>query len=334
MAVVEKPVFADLSISFSEASSDQIKLELDDKDTIDNSSDASSVLGTGKFYGLVIPKGIVVPWSSGKTSVSSSMEVSFSAVKGVASQAFKGKGSGPGKNVRMFPPGSNSTLYFNRGNAKVIATDVPLSVIDEELEWVNTKEMTLQYSADSDISWMWVGDVWGKNGKIDPTPVFYKDTVILSEEVLCGLLLISYTTYFDRIEVTSDRWGDADVFLVAEKPNDIDPEHPTYASLLVSFGSDGTSTSGSGTTSTSPSQAEKYKDIIFTVLNYCTDAEVEGVTVTIDGPTGQQQGVTNVSGQCSFTGLLVGGNYTVSMSKTGFVASADDSLNNDSFTVQ
>lgn len=64
--------------------------------------------------------------------------------------------------------------------------------------------------------------------------------------------------------------------------------------------------------------------------DYCSDADVEGVAVTMDG---DYMGLTNGDGIISLGDLVPGTTHTLKLTKTGYQDSDLDNLNNDSFTV-
>jgi len=72
------------------------------------------------------------------------------------------------------------------------------------------------------------------------------------------------------------------------------------------------------------------KDIVITVREYTTEALLDGAAVTVDGTykgTTDSNGVINV-------GLLQPGTHTIKITKSGYVDSDSDDLENDSFVVE
>lgn len=376
MAVVDKPTFASLSISLGLSVADQLKLELeepvnDTEDTDAGSTGKASYIIKAVFHSTPVTGAEKVSTESsygmeakdsvlglgGVNALQKSSFVSRStvgAVEGKVSYYIKGETTDDetdntppemSKNVRMFPVGSGSKIYVNQGSARVVATNVPLFVIDRAIEFVGTSEATLRYSADSGIHWFWVGTptfeaAEGEEPGGSYSPVFDKDRVILPFVCKCGVLFVSYTTYFDRILVTRPSTDVKQVLLVAEKPNPLDPDTAELITgLMVTFddgsytdddddGEDGPDTDDPEDPKDPPPAT--HKDVIFSVVDYCTDEPVDGVSVSIGGGAAQ---VTNAKGICVFQRLEIGRTYPVRMSKQGYLNSDTDSLNNDSFTV-
>lgn len=66
------------------------------------------------------------------------------------------------------------------------------------------------------------------------------------------------------------------------------------------------------------------------VKNYCTDGEVPGVTVYLDGA---EIGQTDADGMISLGALMPGSTHTLKMIKDGYINSDKDHIDNASFTV-
>ncbi len=112
--------------------------------------------------------------------------------------------------------------------------------------------------------------------------------------------------------VTADRWR-----LVSSTPGDVlvsayQAKGDVRAALTVNIGGGGLS-----------------GPIVINVKDFCDDSDIAGAAVYVDGA---YKGQTDASGRVN-VGMLAAGTHTVSVTAAGYIASANDHLRNDSFTI-
>lgn len=177
--------------------------------------------------------------------------------------------------------------------------------VTESVTFRLSNSATLAKAPSSIVSYAWIGKNPGVN------PVFDKGKITLPKAVV-GILEVVY-------ETTGDRWvlSHNDV----EKVAVVAYTDSAVASLEVDFGSLSASSSSASGASIGPFNLQ--------VKNFCDDSIIEGARVYIDGA---DKGLTDVNGVI-YIGIIAKGSHTLKVTKTGFIDSENDSLNNDSFEV-
>jgi hypothetical protein len=87
------------------------------------------------------------------------------------------------------------------------------------------------------------------------------------------------------------------------------------------------------TTITFEQEDVAYKNVVITVKDFCSGDILSGVAVTLnDDPL--LSGITNASGEVEFPNLRKNQNYSIKMTRDGYMDSDKDELQNDSFTIE
>lgn len=76
-----------------------------------------------------------------------------------------------------------------------------------------------------------------------------------------------------------------------------------------------------------------YKNVVITVKDFCSGDTLSGVAVTLNNDP-LLTGTTNASGEVEFQNLRKNQNYSIKMTKDGYMDSDKDELQNDSFTIE
>jgi hypothetical protein len=149
---------------------------------------------------------------------------------------------------------------------------------------------------------------WEWDGKIGPNPTFSGRNITLGSN-FSGVLKCSYETWYDSLAVKNSEGGD--VLLVVEQDGN-------SLNMTIAF-------SGA---------AGGQRDVTLTVLDYCYGEPVPYASVKVQGPQGYSaQKVADINGQVELGRLIIGGTYSLLITKAGYIDSDDDALNNDSFVV-
>lgn len=218
-------------------------------------------------------------------------------------------------NETQFEPGGfayllcyheNSAAYVvksSAGNITLVTPRVSGPVEDELVKFINTTTATLDYPPIvGSMSYEWVGPSQG-------TPSFDGQTITMQEKTI-GVLKCNYRTPADRIRL----WYNIAGTVIAVVIQTINGTEYT-ASVDVVYAT------------AVPTEPVPYE---LNVKDYCSDGNVEGVEVFLDGTS---LGTTNSSGVIYLGLLAPGSTHTLKMIKTGYIDSNLDKLLNDSFTV-
>lgn len=197
------------------------------------------------------------------------------------------------------------------GKLNKSASNYPYA-ISESLSFALDTEKTLAYYPNyKGASFVWVGKApkQEQHPSKDVNVNIVGKAVTLSEPAV-GVLLCTYVALGDRWRV-SDIVDEGDVVVVALPTEGSSPASctiPWVAAVAVT-----------------PS-AHLYD---LKVIDYCTDDPLEGVNVTIDG---QAYGQTDENGLI-YVGNLPVGTLPLVMTKTGYINSVNDKLNNDAIEI-
>lgn len=206
-------------------------------------------------------------------------------------------------------------IVTNIGEARKIFSDNPVDITDEYIFFPNTTSAWLDYIPDGEVSYEWVGREVGTisfSGR--------KIKLKTSEENFAGVIKCTYKTLVDIIETTCEEETEQLVVISRWLVNS-GKKVDDYTT--VDFEDEGVG------------DVINTRDVTITVKDYCSGNVIPYATVTVAGPLiGSQVSNANADGQVTFTGLQIGGTYTIKLTKAGYQDSDDDSLNNDEFTVE
>lgn len=188
------------------------------------------------------------------------------------------------------------TIKASMGTAKTEATNVHYPIEDEEVQFPNEDSADLRYVPCDGVTYDWIGNA-------PETPVFSGRKVMLNEPAV-AILNCEYETKGDRLSIKSDTAGTVLIVVI---------QGENQASLSLTFEGVGESI-----------------DYELEVADYCNDGVLAGVTVFFDGV---DIGQTNENGIVSLGKLVPKSTHTLKMSKSGYIDSENDKLNNDSFVV-
>lgn len=214
---------------------------------------------------------------------------------------------------------SSYSVDCSKGSVFKKASDVSFTYT-QYVSFSNTNSASLSYRPMTVLSADWVGKSLG-GIKINGTEVSIKNPGV-------GILKVTYTSKYDLIQYTAPTLREAEQVMIwvnqseqlASSNLEINPRNP--------LDTGGGSSTGGGQTEPPQSQVTSTPYAI-TVLDYSTNAALDGVTVYLNGVV---KGTTDANGRVSL-GNLLPGNYTLKMTKLGYFNSDEDGLNNDYFTV-
>lgn len=210
--------------------------------------------------------------------------------------------------VRVHNAGDNNDVFkVNTGIVTKIATNIPLVITNESVNFINTNIAYLDYIPNGVVNWAWVG-ISGGN------PVFNGKKITLGNSINVGVLRCSYVTLFDRLMVYYNGVDEATVLLVGIRGS-------ASSSLSVPFVAE----SVTGTT----------KDVTINIKDYCSGEIVPYANITVSGlnyPAATK--IANANGRAIFENLVVGRQYDLKVTASGYRDSDLDSLDNAHFTVE
>jgi len=202
----------------------------------------------------------------------------------------------PGSDVwlKLFcddPTATDITFKCSNGTASIHATGLPMA-FKEEISFMMTLEATLQYLPDTAVSVKWIGTNAG-------TPSFDGRSVTIPAKAV-GILECKYTTLWSSVKCI-----------------------PTKAvSTLVCAFQDG----GKDCVTFEVEEAAGPGSYELEVRDYCSGDTLAGVTVYFDGVN---VGQTDSNGVIYLGNLLPGSSHSLRMTKTDYIDSDKDKLNND-----
>jgi len=230
-------------------------------------------------------------------------------------------------------------LLTSEGSAAIVATDIPVTVTDEEVLFDGDDEASLDHKPADAPVYTWVGSDHG-------IPALEGRTLSLADEVV-GILNVSYTYMVDRWEISGTSSekvlvvgimsGECSTLIMstggpdATDPDDVADYNEAFAAFNAASNlavmEDEDNIRGTYTISYSDGSSGDYN---LKVLDYCTDEPLEGVNIVLDGVS---IGATDADGIIDLGTLLDGSEHTLEMTKTGYQDSETDDLNNDEFTI-
>jgi len=203
-------------------------------------------------------------------------------------------------------------MHTNGDSVRRINSRVPVEV-EEQLTFDRTNEKALSRLPIGNVSYEWVG-VEPSN----PRVTFSEKRAITPSQTTIGVLKCTYKALADRWSLKYSRNANPNDAIIEEDTiivvGLIDAD--TKASLNVTFKED--ESAGSGATSW-----------VLSVKDFCSDSEIEYVSVWVDGVF---VGTTDANGLLPL-GVLASGTHTLQMTKTDYVDSDLDTLNNDTFEI-
>lgn len=197
--------------------------------------------------------------------------------------------------IRIFPGGTRPTLSSTKGNVSLIGENVPLEV-EESLVFAQSTSARLKYSLGVLLSWAW-------DGRGKGTPSFSGDSVFFSSKT-SGVLKVKYVSYYDLAELSSDS-GEGKILVEASRQD-------MYGYLVVNY-------------------EPKLKPVYLTVRDACARNIIPEARVFLDDVF---VGLSDQSGRIFLGNLAVGRTYNLKIIKEGYQPSDQDTIANDSFTVQ
>jgi len=209
----------------------------------------------------------------------------------------------PGSDVwlKLFcddPTATDITLKCSNGKASIQATGLPM-VFKEEISFMMTLKATLRYLPDTAVSVKWIGTNAG-------TPSFDGRSVTIPEKAV-GILECKYTTLWSRVKCIPTKAVSTLVCAFQDGGKDC-------VTFGVTFGVT------SGVEAAGPASYE------LEVRDYCSGDTLAGVTVYFDGVN---VGQTDSNGIIYLGNLLPGSSHSLRMTKTDYIDSDKDKLNND-----
>jgi len=196
----------------------------------------------------------------------------------------------------LFSNSDAYTIKTSSGSASVVGTNIHYPITDEEIQFANVKQGTLDYVPAGGVTPTWIGNNGG-------TPLFNEKIITVPNEII-GILNCDYTTKGDRLALTATESGTILVVVI---------QGSNQASLAVTFGA--------------AADAVEYE---LEVKDFCSDASLSGVAVSMDG---RYKGLTDANGVVNLGLLTPGSTHALKMTRSGYEDSDDDDLNNDSFVV-
>lgn len=200
--------------------------------------------------------------------------------------------------VKRYPRNSY-TMQSSAGNLTRTAVDTYQSITDEQVKFCHEKTSDLLNRPDSPVSYEWIG----RNPGVIPT--LNGKTIQFATEVV-AIMSLDYNYLHDRWKLFNVS-HDGNVLIVARMGG-------IKACLTVDF---------SGGVS-------EVEEMELLVRDYCTDLAIPFATVFLDGA---EIGSTNTQGIINLGELVRGSYHTVKVVKSGYIASDEDALRNDEFTV-
>lgn len=193
------------------------------------------------------------------------------------------------------------------GTLKRTKTKVPTEIEDDFITFAKVSTGYLSYPPSGGVSYSWTGNSGG-------SPVFDEMEVTLSDPVV-AVLKCEYVTFSDRFSLTFNESGAVVVVFISNGGQ--------KSSRTVHFGTD---------------EVEPVPYNI-KVTDYCSGSSLD--TVNVEITTGGEPiegeilvgGLTDDSGEVYLGALIPGRRYDLSMSKSGYLSSSSDKLNNDYFVV-
>lgn len=201
------------------------------------------------------------------------------------------------------------TYESSGGTLKKVATNILLDIEDEKITFAATSEAYLAYLPSGTVNYSWVGDSAG-------SPVFDGRKVSVSESVV-AVLKCSYKSKGDRLSLSFNEEGQVVVVVV---------EGTAKASTTVNFATD----------EDEDAEPVPYR---IKVIDYCSGDSLPSVTVTITTAGSPMDGEVLVGGNTDANGevylgmLIPGRQYDLKMSRSDYLSSELDQLNNDYFIV-
>jgi hypothetical protein len=201
----------------------------------------------------------------------------------------------------------NDYEYESSGGVlKKIATNIPLEIEDEYVEFASVDTAYLDYFPSGSVSYSWIGRDAG-------SPIFDGRKVMLSSPSV-AVLKCSYTTLGDRLSLS---FNDEGVVVVVATSG------ARKASVSVHFAIE---------------EAEPVPYRI-KVVDYCSGDNIPGVSViiTTEGILVEGEvlkgGLTDGNGEVYLGMLVPGRRYDLQMACNKYLSSNSDMLNNDYFIV-
>lgn len=202
----------------------------------------------------------------------------------------------PGSDVwlKLFcddPLATDITFKCSNGTVSIQATGLPMAK-EEEISFMMTSEATLQYLPDTAVSVKWIGTDGG-------TPSFAGRRVTIPEKAV-GILECKYTTLWSSVKCVPIEALDTLVCVFQNGGKDCLTFEVEEAAGPTSY------------------ELE--------VRDYCSNNILGGVTVYFDG---KNMGQTDSNGVIYLGELLPGSSHSLKMTKTDYIDSDKDKLNND-----
>ena len=179
--------------------------------------------------------------------------------------------------------------------------------VDEDLTFANVDSATLGLLPSTSITWEWLGNNGGR-------PLFNGQIVTVPSAVV-GVLHCEYKTAGDRLGLTVSYadmavHGLGEVSVVA-----VVTQNGKTASAIVTF---------------SIKEAVTAVATDLEVRSFCDDSILVGAQVYLDSVS---KGVTNGNGLCYLGMLTPGVEYSIVVTKDGYISTDSDILSNDRFVI-
>lgn len=198
-------------------------------------------------------------------------------------------------------------ILASAGSISRAAIDVPYPV-SQDLVFSNETVAALSNLPAAGVDWKWIGRGAG-------SPLFDGRSVQLPERSV-AVLRCEYQTLGDRLklivpESAMDGHNEITVNVVVIQAGMVAEQQVTIARDEVA------------------DRVQEICDVQVIVEDYCTGDRIAGATVQAAGQTV----TTDSGGKCTLRDIVKGQDYEISVSATGYTASDDDLLANDSFEI-
>ena len=179
--------------------------------------------------------------------------------------------------------------------------------VDEDLTFANVDSATLGSLPSTSITWEWLGNNGGR-------PLFNGQIVTVPSAVV-GVLHCEYKTVGDRLGLTVSYAG-----MTIRKLGEV--------TVVVGVTQNGKTASATVTFSSEEVVAPVATDL--EVRSFCDDSILVGAQVYLDSVS---KGVTNGNGLCYLGMLTPGVEYSIVVTKDGYISTDSDVLSNDQFVI-
>lgn len=227
---------------------------------------------------------------------------------------------------QLLSPPDAYTVHSTAGAASISAHNIPYAM-SETLNFSQSSSAFLAHEPHGSVIWQWEGN--------SPGPLLFigREVRIQGVEKAIGTLKVDYLTLCDRLRLvtrTADFYvqsssGTIQLDELSVAVSVLDEDSAIVASINVTV-----QLSIAGVGSVDDDEGNPLVAVNLKVLDFCSDAEIEGAHVWLDGV---DKGTSDEFGIVSLGNLGATTTHQLKITKAGYIDSDDDVLYNDEFTV-